>query len=246
MSRPPAPAQDRGCTGQLLLGADQAPGPPTDPCLALPPQPRPAASPAGRLSPMSGQPGPKARPVMGGGRELPAQQSASGYFPWKKCLQTPRGREAPAHESRLCCTAAEPRPRQGPRPRPHPVLSQALSPSSHSAGPSRLSPTPGHSGPWPSGPPSPSAPCKSPAPQDAHLLPTKWAPRSGAARGQPWRLAPGPGPLPLGLAPLAASKCRLIGICLPPGGVSPALPSPGFSAMLSFKTHLGSNSGDDS
>lgn len=87
-------------------------------------------------------------------------------------------------------------PDRRPRPAPHPVLSQALSPSSHSTGPSRLSPTPRHCGPWASSPPSPGTPCKSPAPQDANLLPTKGALWSKAAQGRPggWLRALGPCP----------------------------------------------------
>ena len=240
------PLRPEVAQGSAFWGLTRQQDCPTDPFPVLPPQPRPRKVQQGGSARRAGSPLPKARPAAGGGRELPAQQNASSYFPWKKCLQTPRGREAPAHESRLCCTTAEPRPRQAAPPRPHPVLSQAVPHSSHSMGPLQAEPHPRAL--WPLGlqTAQPQRPVQVPRTPGFPPPPRKVGPSEWGCSGATWRLAAGPGPLPSGLAPSAASKCGSIGICLPPAGVRPASPSPGFPARFLSKRTWESKCGDDS
>lgn len=132
-----------------------------------------------------------------GAESSPLSRAPEATFHGKNVFRPPEARRPQPMSQGSAAPQLNRVPDRRPRPAPHPALSQALPSSSHSTGPSRLSPTPRHCGPWASSPPSPGTPCKSPAPQDANLLPTKGALWSKAAQGRPggWPRARGPCPL---------------------------------------------------
>lgn len=240
------PPRPEVAQGSAFWGLTRQRDRPTDPCPVLPPQPRPRKVQQGgsarRADSHCRRPGRQRE----GAESSPLSRTLAATFHGKNVFRPPEARRPQPMSQGSAAPRLNRVPDRRPRPAPHPVPSQALPHSSHSTGPLQAEPHPRAL--WPLGlqPAQPRRPVQVPHTPGRPPPPRKVGPSEWGCSGATWRLAAGPGPLPSGLAPSAASKRGSIGICLPPAGVRPASPSPGFPARFLSKRTWESKRGDDS